>query len=124
VRPADQAFYKIWVPSGSPELELEKLYGLREPDEVQRFLQPYPHLAELLLEAFPYLKKHFGPSPQVELEVIRDPEIGSLGELVAFILTPLSVHEAEARLDRFDDEWFLDRLDRTDGLLNVCLEFI
>ena len=58
------------------------------------------------------------------LEVIRDPEIGKDGELFAYILTPLSVQEAQARLDDLDDEWFLDQLDRIGDLLNFNLEFI
>jgi predicted HTH domain antitoxin len=103
--------------------ELEERYVFRDP-QVGPFLQAYPHLAGFLLEAFPYLQKHFGTNPRVELEVIRDPEIGPTGELIAYILTALSVDEAQARLDRLDDEWLLDELNRTDGLLNFSLEFI
>lgn len=105
------------------DVELEEQYVFRDP-QVRRFLQAYSHLTGFLLEAFPYLQKHFGPSPRVELEVIRDPEIGPQGELIAHILTPLSVDEAQARLDRLDDEWLLDELDRVDGLLNFNLEFV
>jgi predicted HTH domain antitoxin len=103
--------------------ELEERYVFRGP-QVRPFLQAYPHLTGFLLDAFPYLQKHFGPSPSVELDVIRDPEIGPTGELIAYILTPLSVDEAQARLDRLDDEWLLDELDRVDGLLNFSLEFV
>ena len=102
---------------------LEKQYVFRDA-QVRPFLQAHPQLTGLLLEAVPYLKEHFGPSPHVELEVIRDPEIGPTGELIAYILTPLSVDEAQARLDRLDDEWLLDELDRADGFLNFSLEFI
>jgi predicted HTH domain antitoxin len=102
---------------------LEERYVFRD-SQVRPFLQAYPHLTEFLLEASPYLQKHFGTTPHVELEVIRDPEIGLTGELIAYILTPLSVDEAQARLDRLDDEWLLDELDRVDGLLNFSLEFV
>ena len=105
------------------DVELEEQYLFRDA-QVRRFLQTYPHLTGVLLEAVPYLKKHFGPSPRVELEVIRDPEIGPTGEMIAYILTPLSVDEAQARLDRLDDEWLLDEMDRVDGLLSFSLEFI
>ena len=43
-----------------------------------------------------------------------------LHALLVFFLN-LSIH---TRLDRLDDEWLLDALDRVDGLLNVHLEFI
>lgn len=107
-----------------PEMvKLEEPYVLRDL-QVQQFLQTHPHLVELLLEAVPYLQRHFGPSPRVDLEVIRDPEIGPAGELIAHILTSLSVDQAQARLDRLDDEWLLDQLDRVGGLLNFDLEFV
>jgi hypothetical protein len=121
---ADEALRGSWLRSDSAGLELEERYGFRVPGDVRRFLQTYPHLTGFLLEAFPYLEKHFGSSPHVELEVIRDPEIGRTGELIASILTPLSVDDAQARLDGLDDEWFLDELDRVDGLFNFSLEFI
>jgi len=105
------------------DAELAAQYRFRDA-QVRRFLQAFPHLTEFLLEAVPYLQKHFGPSPHVELEVIRDPEIGPTGELIAYILTPLSVDEAQARLDCLDDEWLLDEMDRVDGLLSFSLEFI
>ena len=105
------------------DVELEERYAFRGP-QVRSFLQAYPHLTAFLLDAFPYLQKHFGPIPRVELEVLRDPEIGPTGELIAYILTSLSVDEAQARLDRLDDEWLLDELDRIDGLLNFSIEFI
>jgi predicted HTH domain antitoxin len=107
----------------SEATKLEDQYIFRDV-AVRRFLQVHPHLIEFLLDAFPHLQKHFGPSPRVELEVIHDPEIGPEGELIAYILTPLSVDKAQARLDRLDDEWLLDELDRVDGLLNFSLEFI
>jgi hypothetical protein len=122
---ADYAAITAWPQplETDADLNLEKQYVFRDT-QVRRFLQVHPYLTEFLLKAVPYLQKHFGPSPHVELEVIRDPEIGPTGELIAYILTPLSVDEAQARLDRLDDEWLLDESDRVDGLLNFSLEFV
>ena len=91
---------------------------------VGRFLHAYPQLIEVLLEAHVYLQKYFGPDPQVTLKVVSDPEVEGVEELFAYILTSLLVDEALARLDRFDEEWFLDQLDRVGGRFNSNLEFV
>jgi hypothetical protein len=103
--------------------QLEEAYALRDPATVQRFLRTCPQLIEVLLEAHVYLQKHFGPDPQVTLEVVSDPEAESMDELFAYIITSLPVDEALARLDMLDEEWFLDQLDRVNGQLNFNLEF-
>jgi len=89
---------------------------------VRHFLYAHPQLVEVLLDAHVYLQKHFGPDPQVILEVVSDPEVEDMDELFAYILTSLPVDEALARLNRLDEEWFLDQLDRVGGRLNFNLE--
>jgi len=104
--------------------QLEEMYSLRNAAAVRRFLHTYPQLVEVLLEARLYLQKYFGPAPQVTLEVVSDPEVEGVEELFAYILTSLPVDEALARLDRLDEEWFLDQLDRVGGRFNFNLEFV
>ncbi len=87
-------------------------------------MHAYPQLVEVLLEAHVYLQKYFGPDPRVTLEVVSDPEVEGMDELFAYIVTTLSVDEALARLDRLDEEWFLDQIDRVDGRFNFNLEFV
>jgi hypothetical protein len=104
--------------------QLEGIHSFRNAAAVRRFLHVYPQLVEVLLEAHVYLQKYFGPEPQVTLEVVSDPEVEGVEELFAYILTSLPVDEALARLDRLDEEWFLDQLDRVDGRFNFNLEFM
>ena len=104
--------------------QIEEIYSLRDPTSVRRFLHTYPQLVEVLLDAHVYLQKYFGPDPQVILEVVSDPEVEGMDELFAYILTSLPVDEALARLDRLDEEWFLDQLDRVAGRFNFNLEFV
>ena len=103
--------------------QIEEMYSLRNVAAVRGFLRAYPQLVEVLLEAHIYLQKYFGPDPQVTLAVVSDPEVEGMDELFAYILTPLPVDEALARLDRLDEEWFLDQLDRVGGQFNFNLEF-
>jgi len=101
---------------------LERLYIFKDQAEVSRFLEKYPFLVPLLLEAYGHIALHF-PYSQVFLEVVSDPEASSDSQLVAFIATSLAPGEAVNRLDRFDDAWWLDALDRAQGKLCVHLEF-
>jgi len=103
-------------------LQLEDLYIFRRADEVRRFLTAYLELIEFLLEAYAHLQRHFGPDPQVVLEVVSDPEIEGSEELFTYIRTSLPVDEALARLDSLDEEWFLDQLDQVGRQFNFNLE--
>lgn len=104
--------------------QIEEIYSLRNAETVRGFLHTYPQLIEVLLEAHVYLQRYFGPDPQVTLEVVSDPEVEAIEELFAYILASLPVDEALTRLDKLDEEWFLDQLDRTGGRLNFNLEFV
>jgi len=102
---------------------LDEIYSTRDARTVHGFLRTHLQLVDVLLEASPYLDKHFGPNPHVVLEVLSDPEVEGADELIARIFTSLPVEEAMARLDRLDEEWFLDQLDRVSGMFNLNLAF-
>jgi hypothetical protein len=70
------------------------------------------------------VQEHFGSGIPVVLEVVSDPEVEGWDQLFAYILTSLPVREALAQLNKLDKEWFLDQLDRVDGLFNFNLEFV
>ena len=111
----------VYPPQAAIEL-LERLYTFRQRAEVLGFLDRHPFLVQLLLEAYDRIGNYF-PQSQVFLEVVSDPEAEGLEELFAYILTSLPVDEALARLDKLDQEWFLDQLDRIGGQFNFNLEF-
>jgi hypothetical protein len=100
------------------------MYLLRNAIAVHRFLQAYPRLIDVLWEAQLHLAKHFGPDPQVALEVVSDPEANGAKQLFAYIRTTLPVEAALAQLDLLDEEWFLDQLDQVNGLFNFNLESV
>ncbi len=103
---------------------IEKDFLFRQPEKVQAFLQDHPQLIEIVLEAALHIERHFGLDTQVELAVSVDPEIEDMEELFAYVCTSLPVDEALARLDRLDEEWFLDQLERVDDLFNIDLRFV
>lgn len=104
--------------------QLQEFYIFREPALIRQFLRTHEPLIEVLFEAWPHLHQYFGPDLQVALEVVSDPEVENWDELFAYILTPFSSDEALARLNRFDQDWFLDQLSQVDGKLNFDVEFI
>jgi hypothetical protein len=106
------------------ETGVGQVFSLRDSEVVQSFVADHPDVAEVLLEAKSHLVRCFGSNVRVSLRVLRDPEIGEEGELVAYIETPLSVDEAQSRLDDLDDGWFLDQVDRVGDFLNFNLAFV
>jgi len=100
---------------------VEQRYVLRRRNEVIGFIETYPFLVPLLLEAYDKIVQHFGPSP-VFLEVVTDPEAIGDRQLVAFIRTDLDPIEALASLDRFDKNWWLEVSHRSRGKLCIHLE--
>ena len=106
---------QIWRQAGASTVlaplyyisSLEQLYIFRKPEEVSRFLQVYPFLVPLLLEAHDRIGAYFGPRQEVVLEVVTDPEAVADRQLVAFIQTELHPVEALDRLDQLDEDWWL-----------------
>ena len=101
---------------------VQELYTLRRPAEVLGFLNAHPDILPLLLEAYPHVAQHFGPSPVVFLEVVKDPETNDEGQLAAFIRTGLEPAEALARLDSLDKSWWLEASRRSQAPLCIHLE--
>ena len=103
--------------------ELDELFDYRKKDRVRAFLKSHPNLIDFLQESYYYLYKFFGPNAKHILEVVSDPE-NNHQTLFVFIHTSLSINKALAKLDKFDDEWFLDHFDQVDGDLNFNLEAV
>ena len=102
---------------------IENLYILRDADEVTSFLEGNPFLLPLLVESYPYIKKHF-PDADVFLKVVHDPEIIGYTQLVAFIAVRQTAEEASQALDDLDEEWGLDTMEQAEDKFCITLEFI
>jgi hypothetical protein len=98
-------------------------YILSKPSVVSNFLQAHQELISLLDEAYQELRKYFS-SEDFKLELVADPEIGDDRQLFVYIFTALSVTDALKQFDEFDEKWWLDKIDRANGLLNFNLRFV
>lgn len=105
----------------SKEIELlEVFYPFANPNEVRDFLWANKYLIEVLFEAHKQIKRVFGQGVNIHLELHRDPD-ENFEELFVVIETDLSPKLSLDLLDRFDEEWFLDIADKTEGKLNVTV---
>lgn len=102
-----------WLPSDSAA-----------PTTVAQFIQENAFLAELLVEIRAKVSEMFGAATQIRLDLLDDPEFLGQPKLYAVILTPLAAEAALALQGRLDDDWWLDNLDRAQGKLNLCLEYV
>lgn len=102
---------------------LERLYTFGEDTVVIQFLERYPFLIPLLLEARDKVQEYFPGSPTV-LETVSDPEASGDDQLVLFIVTDSDPEQVLDSLDRLDENWWLDALDRAQGKLGISVEFV
>lgn len=84
---------------------LEKSYIFRDKTEVIEFINQYPFLLPVVLEAPVQISNYF-PEQKLLLQVINDPEIPNYVHLVlSIILTDLDPDEAMDREDELRKNW-------------------
>ncbi|MCU0240547.1 MAG: hypothetical protein MUC29_13990 [Pyrinomonadaceae bacterium] len=103
---------------------LAKDYIIKNPKEVGEFVSENLYLLDLLEEVPSRIYNYFGDNQKLALRVSHEPEFPNSSELWVDILTKLPATEATTLLDKFDEEWWLDNLERTNYKLNITLEFI
>jgi ribosomal protein S10 len=104
---------------------LRQVFVLRGHSEVERIAEANPQLVSLLLEAHQRIAGIFGPDAPLILQAVSNPDAPAvLPELFLYIQTQLSVREAKAKLEKLDDDWWLDSLPRADGRLTIALEYV
>lgn len=126
VRPQPQ-FYKNLQENADFIQEFESLkqfYKFCEIDSVKVFLRRNRFLIPLLREVPEKIYDYFGQGQKLALKVSFDFDSPQSSELWILVLTELSAKEAFPILEQFDEEWWLENLDRTDCKLNISLEYI
>ena len=95
-------------------------------DAVNDWLSKHPGAAALVAEAGAVLARIFDAHLlRLELELVQDMDAsGRDPELAVGIVTSLGAAEALALLERFDDEWWLDRASAAGGTLYFILRFV
>lgn len=91
------------------------IYRLSDPIEIKEFLKNNKYLLHLVTEAHGELQNFFPFSP-VSMKVHQN-------ELVIAVITSLSPEEADARLDEFDEKWWIDASADANARLCITVEF-
>lgn len=100
--------------------QLEKIYILKNPDEIRDFLLENDYLMEILLEAPSHIHRIFG---QVSLILELDNSEGEEWNMLFIIIkSSFDVKEALNRETQLMDEWFLDKMEATRGRLSIVEE--
>ena len=103
---------------------LAKDYIVKNPSEVGDFIGENFFLLDILEEIPNRISRYFGDNQKLTLTVSYEPEFPNSSELWVEVLTELSAKEARPILDKFDEEWWLDNMDRGNFKLNITLKFI
>jgi hypothetical protein len=110
------------APTVSPPVDaIERLFLVDHPDDIRTFIAARPHLISILHEASERIPDSFPPMTKVSLDLVGHPESGSRPELVLRIQTSLPMAEALDRLDRLDEEWWLDTLPVAQGDMTLVV---
>lgn len=101
-----------------------KAYNLemRDPEVVTEFLEENQYLLPVIDEACEKLVEYFGMETSLVLKLVY-PKDGGRSELFLYVQTNLPVSEARRTLDRFDEEWWLDEMPRSQFRMVVTLGY-
>jgi hypothetical protein len=122
-----QQFYKTLQDNADFIQEFDSLkqfYKFYEMGFVTNFLRKNRFLVPLLREVPEKIYDYFGKDQKLALKVSFESDSPQLSELWILILTRLSAKEALPILEKFDEEWWLENMDRADYKLNTTLKFI
>lgn len=96
-------------------------YQFVDYSRVVRLLEENPYLISLLLEALIPLQAYL-PGASLFLEVVNDPDALKGDELIVTARRDWTVEEALDALDKFDDAWWLDNIQRAAGNVTITVE--
>ena len=99
----------VATPTAPAAASVAGAFELVDADEVRAFLAAHPFMEPLLSEVAAQLPRFF-PGTTLRLEVGYDPEGYDPPELILYVVVQgWELDDARAAMDRFGDEWWLDR---------------
>lgn len=102
---------------------LGNYYQISDSVEVYEFAEQN-ELVPFLIEAAREIQKVFGNNIVIELEKAIDPELKDDISIFAYIQTDISVDEALSKIDKIEDDWFLENLHRAKGRFNFDVKWV
>lgn len=88
-------------------------------EQVAECLSATPELLELISDVATQVPKVFGEGKQMFLWYLQDPEYPSDFNIILYVRCEGDLSTALSLLDRFEDDWWLDNMNRAQGNLIV-----
>lgn len=110
------------IPSSIQLNRLEENFTFKNREEVFSFIQNNPQLYTLLNDAVNPISKIFHLS-SLFLYVFHDPESSTGDHLVLSISTKMRAKEALKELDKLDEGWWGENIERAKGMLSIELAY-
>lgn len=105
------------------EAIFEARVSYRNPVAVETYLARYPEIEGFIEAAWPALVECFDDSIEIVLELLTYPADETIHkELVGWIQSTDDVDEGLAKLERFEDEWYLDHMAEVGNKFNFNIE--
>ena len=102
--------------------DLRRHYILPGDSPVRDLLFEPRAVPQLLLEAVPHLRNHFGRDAVLGLRASADEE--GLSTVYASVIWPGKLSDVVNALSRFDDDWWLKRAGQAAGYLTFTYELV
>jgi hypothetical protein len=102
---------------------LAKDYIIENPKEVADFIGDNLFLLQLLEEIPTKIRTHFGKEQELILQFFADPEDVNWHRLLVSVQTK-SAKDSRPKLDKFDEDWWIDNEERSDSKILINLEFV
>ena len=102
--------------------EVRRYFVLPSDSSVLSFLSEHRGITSILMDAVPRLKEYFGATTIFKLKAPID-ESG-VRTLYAVVIGPGDVKDVRNFLERFEDDWWLDRSRMASGHLTFTYELV
>lgn len=103
---------------------LARDYEIRNPEKVGEFIGKNLFLIDLLEEIPAQIRKFFGNEQKLILDFFWNPEDPTWHQVHVLVPTKLSIDEAFATMEKFDEAWWLENFGRADMKLQILREYI
>jgi len=102
--------------------DLATLYSIQDKNSVKEILVQIPEMTNLLVDANSKILSLFGPQTKLSLHVVDEgKEFDVPSELVVKITSVHSFEKSQELLTRFDEEWWLDAMQKGHHRVTISL---
>jgi hypothetical protein len=103
---------------------LRSKYEISNFEEVKNFLSKNHFLISLLEEIPNKIYQYYKDEQRIALEVFYEPDFPQSSELWVSVLTELSAEEARSIMNKIDEDWWLENIERAKCKMNIGIDYV